>query len=108
MYSLKFAHLIREKIPAAEIYDLYIDLRCFGKGYEEFYDRAREMGVKFIRGNVSEVVPKGDNLLVKMEDTLLSQPFCFLVKVVKLFRCRCDRRGKQQEGKNNNGGKEKS
>ncbi|MDH5696269.1 MAG: CoB--CoM heterodisulfide reductase iron-sulfur subunit A family protein, partial [Dehalococcoidia bacterium] len=39
MYSLKYAHLIREKIEDAEIYQFYIDMRCFGKGYEEFYER---------------------------------------------------------------------
>ncbi len=55
MYSLKFAHLIREKIHQAEIYELYIDLRCFGKGYEEFYNRLQEEGVNFIRGRAAEV-----------------------------------------------------
>jgi heterodisulfide reductase subunit A len=79
MYSLKFAHLIREKIPDAEIYDLYIDLRCFGKGYEEFYNRLQEEGVNFIRGRAGEVTDvtetpeeKG-NLVVTCEDTLISR-----------------------------------
>ena len=40
MYALKFAHLIKEKVEDAEVYQFYIDMRCFGKGYEEFYQRA--------------------------------------------------------------------
>ena len=36
MYSLKFAHLVKEKLPDADCYEFYIDMRAFGKGYEEF------------------------------------------------------------------------
>ncbi len=78
MYSLKFAHLIREKIHDATIYDLYIDLRCFGKGYEEFYNRLQEEGVNFIRGRAGEVTDVAESdeekgkLVVLCEDTLIS------------------------------------
>jgi heterodisulfide reductase subunit A len=76
MYSLKFAHLINEKTDA-DVYDFYIDMRCFGKGYEEFYHRLLEEGTKFIRGRVSEVtdVPMSPEeegrLIIRVEDTLL-------------------------------------
>ena len=76
MYSLKFAHLIKEK-TSAEIYDFYIDMRCFGKGYEEFYHRLLEEGTKFIRGRVAEItdlaVTKEEEgkLIIRVEDTLL-------------------------------------
>ena len=79
MYSLKFAHLIREKIHSAEIYDLYIDLRCFGKGYEEFYNRLQEEGVNFIRGRAGEVTDIAETpeeqgrLVVLCEDTLIGR-----------------------------------
>ncbi len=79
MYSLKFAHLIREKIPDATIYDLYIDLRCFGKGYEEFYNRLQEEGVNFIRGRAGEVTDVAETpeeqgkLVVLCEDTLIGR-----------------------------------
>ncbi len=79
MYSLKFSHLIREKIPEAEIYQLYIDLRCFGKGYEEFYNRLQEEGVNFIRGrageitNVAETPEEQGRLVVVCEDTLIGR-----------------------------------
>jgi heterodisulfide reductase subunit A len=77
MYALKFAHLIREKTKA-DVYQMYIDMRCFGEGYEEFYDRvSTQDGVKFIRGKVSRVTDQAlsdeekGKLVVCVEDTLL-------------------------------------
>jgi heterodisulfide reductase subunit A-like polyferredoxin len=76
MYSLKFAHLVKEKTDA-EVYNLYIDMRAFGKGYEEFYKRVLGEGVHFIRGkaaevtNVSETPQEKGKLIVVAEDTLL-------------------------------------
>jgi len=90
MYSLKFSHLIREKIPDAEIYQCYIDLRCFGKGYEEFYNRLQEEGVNFIRGRAAEVtdLPEADEekgkLVVLCEDTLMSRRLRIPVDMVIL------------------------
>jgi heterodisulfide reductase subunit A len=76
MYGLKHAHLIREK-TGANVYQCYIDMRCFGKGYEEFYKRISDEGVNFIRGKVTQVTDiaqtdeeKG-KLVVVCEDTLL-------------------------------------
>ena len=50
MYSLKFAHLVHERLPEAEIYNCYIDVRAAGKRYEEFYHRVMKEGTNFIRG----------------------------------------------------------
>jgi heterodisulfide reductase subunit A len=75
MYSLKFAHLLKEKTKAT-IYDFYIDMRCFGKGYEEFYHRLLKEGTKFIRGRVSEITTlalsdkEEGKLVIRVEDTL--------------------------------------
>jgi heterodisulfide reductase subunit A len=77
MYSLKYAHLLREKLPDADIYQLYIDMRCPGSGYEEFYLRLQEEGVNFIRGraaeitNTAETPEEKDKLIVLCEDTLV-------------------------------------
>ncbi len=73
MYTAKQAHLIHEKLPDAEVTVFYIDVRAFGKGFEEFYDRVKQEGVMYRRGNVAEVYKKGDTLVVKAEDTLLGQ-----------------------------------
>jgi heterodisulfide reductase subunit A len=74
MYALKFAHLVRERTDA-EVYQFYIDMRAFGKGYEEFYTRIMDEGTTMVRGKVAEVMeaPEGSpgKLLVKAEDTLL-------------------------------------
>ena len=77
MYSLKFAHLLREKVPEAKVYQLYIDMRCAGSGYEEFYERLQEEGVDFIRGkageitNIAEGPAEEGKLVVIVEDTLV-------------------------------------
>jgi len=78
MYALKFAHLAVEK-TSAQIYQLYIDMRSFGKGYEEFYQRLLHEGVTVIRGKGAEIVqaPLGrqeeGSLLVRCEDTLIGK-----------------------------------
>ncbi|HPL10276.1 MAG TPA: CoB--CoM heterodisulfide reductase iron-sulfur subunit A family protein [Smithellaceae bacterium] len=72
MYSLKFAHLFKEK-TSADVYQFYIDIRAAGKGYEEFYNRIIEEDVKFIRGKVARVaksVDEPDRLIVEAEDTI--------------------------------------
>ncbi len=72
MYTAKHAILAREKLPGSRAFVFYIDVRTAGKGYEEFYRMAAaEYGVKYIRGRVSRIYPKGDRLVVAGEDTLL-------------------------------------
>lgn len=77
MYSLKFSHLIKEHLPGTDVYQLYIDMRCYGKGYEEFYKRIMDEGVYFVRGRAAEVTDvaltpeEQGRLVVKVEDTLL-------------------------------------
>ena len=77
MYAMKFAHLIKDRTNA-EVYQFYIDMRAYGKGYEEFYSRILNEGVNVIRGKVAEVVERkskdGDTFLaVKCEDTLIGK-----------------------------------
>jgi heterodisulfide reductase subunit A len=73
MYSLKQAHQVRDK-TGAEVYDFYMDMRAFGKAYEEFYERVQEEGITFIRGRGAEVevLPHG-KLRVKGEDADLGK-----------------------------------
>ena len=67
---------LKAKFPKAKVYCFYMDLRMFGRGYEDLYLKAqKEYGVRFIRGRVSEVSEKIDKTLqVKAEDTLSSTP----------------------------------
>lgn len=74
MFTAKQAHLVREKIPDATVTVFYMDVRAFGKGFEEFYDRVRKENVNYRRGSVSEVYRRGERLIVRGEDTLLGEP----------------------------------
>jgi heterodisulfide reductase subunit A len=73
MYSLKQAHLVRDK-TGAEVYEFYMDMRSFGKAYEEFYERIQEEDVTFVRGRGAEVEVLGSGKLrVKGEDADLGR-----------------------------------
>lgn len=76
MTAVKQAIEMKEHFPDAQIYCFYMDLRLFGKKYEDFYINAQqEYGVQFIRGRVSEVGETLDgHLQVKAEDTLSGKP----------------------------------
>jgi heterodisulfide reductase subunit A2 len=72
MYALKQARLLKEHVPQADITIFYMDIRAFGKGYEEFYRRAcDELRLKLIRGRVAKVDETADthDLTLKFEDT---------------------------------------
>jgi heterodisulfide reductase subunit A len=73
MAVAKQAHLAHDRLPGAEITVFYIDIRAFGKGFEEFYDRVRREGVLYRRGNPSEILRRGDHLVVRAEDVLLGE-----------------------------------
>jgi len=84
MYTAKHAHLVRDKLPDARITVFYMDVRAFGKGYEEFYDRVKHERVMYRRGEPSEVYRRGgevarsetgqSRLVVLAEDTMLGKP----------------------------------
>lgn len=72
MYIAKEAILTRDHIPDSKVYVFYMDIRSPGKGYDEFTRRAQEeYGVRYVRGRVARVFPKGKKMIVKGVDTLL-------------------------------------
>ncbi len=84
MYALKHAHLVRDK-TGAEVFEFYMDIRAFGKDYEEFYERVQAEGVYFVRGRGAEVVVLDDGQLqVKAEDTTLGMLVAINVDMVVL------------------------
>jgi len=106
MYALKYSHLIKEKTGHdTDVYDFYIDMRCFGKGYEEFYRRCQEEGTNFIRGKASEItnVPisseEENKLVVIGEDTLLGSPVRVAVDMVVLCVAMEPRRDAKDTGR---------
>ena len=71
MYSIKQAQLLMGALPMADITIYYMDIRAFGKGYEEFFQQSKGMGVSFIKGKIAKITPKDDNsgdLILRYED----------------------------------------
>lgn len=76
MTGVKQAIELKKLYPLSTIWNFYMDLRMFGRGYEELYLSAQqEYGIRFVRGRVSQVAENKDKrLMVKAEDTLLGKP----------------------------------
>ncbi len=73
MYAIKQAMLLSGALPLADITIYYMDIRAFGKGYEQFYQNAVAMGINFVRGKVARVTPaEDDDLVVRVE--LMEEP----------------------------------
>ena len=69
MYSIKQAQLLMGALPMADVTIYYINIRSFGKGFEEFYQQAKGMGVNFVKGKIGRISEKeGGNLILRYED----------------------------------------
>jgi heterodisulfide reductase subunit A-like polyferredoxin len=69
MYSIKQAQLLMGALPLADITLYYIDIRAFGKGFEEFFQQAKAMGTSFVKGKIGKITEKDNgNLVVRYED----------------------------------------
>jgi heterodisulfide reductase subunit A len=69
MYSIKQAQLLMGALPLADITIYYINIRSFGKGFEEFYEQAKGMGVNFVKGKIGKIIEKENgNLILRYED----------------------------------------
>ena len=85
METIKDSLLIKEHWPDVEVAIFYIDIRAFGKGFEELYTRARKENVLFIRGRPGQIkeVPNNKNLKISVENvstgTILSEEFDLVV-----------------------------
>jgi len=71
MNTVKDSLLIKEHYPDAEIFVFYMDIRAFGKGFEDLLRRSREAGVRYIRGLPGEITEDRatKNLRVRVENT---------------------------------------
>jgi heterodisulfide reductase subunit A2 len=83
MYSLKLSQLVHE-YAGAEVHEVYRDMRSFGKGYEEFYNRTAAMGVHFYHGRVRSIEQHEGQLLVSWDEAFHGQPDQVLVDMVVL------------------------
>ncbi len=68
MYAIKQAMLLSGALPLADVTIYYMDIRTFGKGYEEFYQTARAMGIAFVKAKVARITERPDgDLDVRVE-----------------------------------------
>jgi heterodisulfide reductase subunit A len=96
MYTLKHVVQLKEKYKQdVEVYVFYMDMRSNFKGYEEFFDRARELGVNFVRGRVSRILedPKTKNLIIHAEDMALGDPIEVEAEMVVLATAAIPKKG---------------
>ncbi len=69
MYSIKQGQLLMGALPLADITIYYIDIRAFGKGFEEFYQQGKAMGVEFVKGTIANITEKENgNLILRHEN----------------------------------------
>jgi len=99
MYTLKHVVQLKEKYKEdVEVYVFYMDMRTNFKGFEEFYQRARELGVNFIRGRVSRILedPKTKNLIIHAEDANLGMPIEVEADMVVLATAAIPKKGTEE------------
>ncbi|MEM2394283.1 MAG: hydrogenase iron-sulfur subunit [Candidatus Bathyarchaeia archaeon] len=99
MYTLKHVVQLKEKYKEdVEVYVFYMDMRTNFKGFEEFYQRARELGVNFIRGRVSRIfeVPETKNLIIHAEDANLGMPIEVEADMVVLATAAIPKKGTEE------------
>ncbi len=73
MQAIKNAMLIKEKNPDMEVTICYMDLRTYGKGYEEYLERAKALGIRFLRGMPSDVLADKNGMTIQVENTETSE-----------------------------------
>ena len=68
MYAIKQAMLLAGALPLADITIYYMDIRAFGKGYEQFYENSKAMGIQFIKGKVAKITEdENQNPILRVE-----------------------------------------
>ncbi|MDD5144268.1 CoB--CoM heterodisulfide reductase iron-sulfur subunit A family protein [Methanoregula sp.] len=71
MQALKNAILIKEKHKETDVTICYMDIRAYGKGYEEYFERAKSLGIRFLRGMPSDVLADGkeSGMILQVENS---------------------------------------
>jgi len=73
MQAIKNAILIKEKNPVIDVTVCYMDIRSYGKGYEEYYERAKALGIRFLRGMPSDILADRDGMVMQVENSETSE-----------------------------------
>jgi heterodisulfide reductase subunit A len=85
--AVKQAIEVKEMLPSAEVFLFYMDLRMFGRHFEELYKEAQfKYGIQFIRARLSEAFENPDgSLQIRIEDTLLAKPLKMSLDILVLM-----------------------
>jgi len=73
MQAIKNAILIKEKNPAIDVTVCYMDIRSYGKGYEEYFERAKSLGIRFLRGMPSDILADKRGMVMQVENSETSE-----------------------------------
>ncbi len=74
MYATKEASIVKESDPDIDITIYYIDIRAYGKDFQQYYDHAKDLGIKYIRGRPSSVYENKDkSIIIRYKDTLTGE-----------------------------------
>ncbi len=78
MNTIKSAQYIKDNYPEIDVTVFYMDLRAYGKGFEELLMRSKESGVKYIRGLPGDVeeIPESGCLKATVENTTAKRLEC--------------------------------
>jgi heterodisulfide reductase subunit A len=79
MYAIKQAMLLAGALPLADITIYYMDIRAFGKGYEQFFQNAKAMGIEFVKGKVAKI-SRGVNQNVDLRYEAQEEDGCIAVR----------------------------
>jgi heterodisulfide reductase subunit A len=83
--SSKQAIEVRQQVPGCKVFIFYIDMRMYGYWENEIYWPAQEQyRVQYVKGIITEIIRKGDRLLVRGEDTTMGRPMEVPMDVVVL------------------------
>jgi heterodisulfide reductase subunit A len=85
--AVKQAIEVKEMYPQTEVFLFYMDLRMFGRHFEELYKEAQyKYGIQFIRARLSEAFENPDGTLhIRIEDTLLAKPLKMTLDMLVLM-----------------------
>lgn len=89
MNSLKYTHIVHEKLPEAKVFEHFIDMRAYGKGHEDFYRRIRQEGTNILRGRTARIMSENNGkIILRSEDIshadLLDQEVDMIILAVGL------------------------
>jgi len=75
MNTIKSTLMLKEHYPDIDVKVFYIDIRAFGKGFEELFRRSKGMGVRYIRGLPGSIKEdsKSQNLILTVENTATNE-----------------------------------